>query len=179
MFPYRQAIKIAEDLLHHLKPSCERIEIVGSLRRRKSHVNDVDIIAIPAYSTGEAQTLFGDPVQQNLLEIRLSDLCAGNGFTMQTNGPKIKRLLKQRNGTSMPIDIYIASESTWWTLMLIRTGSRGHNIALARRAIQKHMVLKADGTGLLTAGGSIISIDSEETIFHHLELPFRSPEERG
>lgn len=179
MFPYRQAIKVAEELLEHLKPSCERIEIVGSLRRRKSHVNDVDVIAIPSFSMSEAETLFGDPVQQNLLDIRISDLCPGNGFTLQTNGPKIKRLLKRGKGESIPIDIYIANDSTWWTLKLIRTGSRSHNIELARRAIQKHMILKADGTGLLTAGGSIILIDSEEAIFHHLELPFRSPEERG
>jgi DNA polymerase/3'-5' exonuclease PolX len=178
MFPYRQAIKVAEQLVAQIKPSCERIEIVGSLRRRRSHVNDVDIIAIPAFSTGEAQTLFGVPVQQNLLDIRLSDLCARNGFTLQTNGPKIKRLLKHGNGASVPIDIYLANESTWWTLKLIRTGSRSHNIELARRAIRKHMVLKADGTGLLTAGGNIILIDSEEAIFHHLGLPFREPEER-
>ena len=97
---------------------------------------------------------------------------------METNGPKIKRLLNKSNGISIPIDIYLASDASWWTLKLIRTGSRDHNILLARRAIEKHMVLKADGTGMLTAGGDIIPIDSEEDVFRHLGVPFSPPEQR-
>ena len=41
---------------------------------------------------------------------------------------------------------------------------------LQRRAIDMHMQLKADGTGLLSPGGSIIPIESEEQIFKHLNL---------
>ena len=62
--------------------------------------------------------------------------------------------------------------------MLIRTGSKNHNIMLAKRAIEMHMQLKADGTGLLSPGGSIIPIGSEEHIFEHLNLPYRIPEDR-
>jgi len=79
----------------------------------------------------------------------------------------------------VPIDIYLATEQTWWTLLLIRTGSRNHNIKLARRAIELQMHLKADGSGLLGHDGSLIQIYSEEAIFHHLGLQYRPPEERA
>jgi DNA polymerase/3'-5' exonuclease PolX len=49
---------------------------------------------------------------------------------------------------------------------------------LARRAIELHMQLKADGTGLLSPGGSIIPIESEEHVFQLLNLPYRIPEDR-
>jgi DNA polymerase/3'-5' exonuclease PolX len=49
---------------------------------------------------------------------------------------------------------------------------------LARRAIDMHMQLKADGTGLLSPGGSIIPIESEEHVFRLLNLPYRIPEDR-
>ena len=77
------------------------------------------------------------------------------------------------------IDLYLATESTWWTLLLIRTGSRDHNIKLAMRAQELHMQLKADGSGLLSPGGSLIRIESEEDIFKHLRLPFKEPKERN
>jgi DNA polymerase/3'-5' exonuclease PolX len=192
MYTYNQAKKLADEFVYELKPSCKRIEIVGSLRRRQAHVNDVDIIVIPTFSMTADQTLFGDPVRQNLFEMKITDLCAGGHITLQTNGPKIKRLFKkclpaavpagrqgkEGNSRTIPIDIYVADEQTWWTLKLIRTGSRNHNVALASQAIRKHMVLKADGTGLLSAGGNVISIDSEEAIFQHLGLSYRRPEER-
>ena len=179
MFTYREAITTATHLLKELEGTCVRAQIVGSLRRLRPEVNDIDIITIPEFSFEETATLFGDTVEQNLLDLRLAGLCNGDQYMMQSNGPKIKRLLIKTSGTLVPVDIYIASESTWWTLLLIRTGSRNHNIALARRALEKHMVLKADGTGLLTAGGDIIPISSEEDIFRHLNLSFCSPEERG
>ncbi len=44
--------------------------------------------------------------------------------------------------------------------------------------MELQMHLKADGSGLLTASGGIITLCSEEEIFHHLKLEYRSPEDR-
>jgi DNA polymerase/3'-5' exonuclease PolX len=178
MFPYSFAREIAEDLVNELSGFCDRIKIVGSLRRRRQAVHDIDIIAIPRFVQVNDETLFGEPVQDNLLEKRLSQLCLRGELNLEVNGSKIKRFLKTVDDDTIPIDIYIATEQTWWTLLLIRTGSRNHNITLARRAMDLHMHLKADGSGLLTPGGSLIPIHSEEEIFRHLGLSYRSPEER-
>ncbi len=178
MFPYTFAHEIAEAFVNEIKDTCEQIEIVGSLRRKKEIVNDIDIIAIPKFLKVDDDSLWGNPMQQNLLDFRLSQYCIDKLLYLQSNGSKIKRFFKSTDGEDVPIDVYIANKQTWWTLLLIRTGSKNHNIMLARKAIELHMQLKADGSGLLTPGGSLIPIESEEEIFHHLHIPYRIPEER-
>lgn len=178
MFPDIFAREIAEDLVSELSGFCDRIEIAGSLRRRKQAVNDIDLVVIPKFIHVQDETLFGEPVQENLLEKKLTQLCLIGQLDLEANGSKIKRFLKTVDGDTIPVDIYIASEQTWWTLLLIRTGSRNHNIKLARRAMDLHMHLKADGSGLLTPGGTLIPIHTEEEIFRHLGLAYRPPEER-
>ncbi|MGB2867273.1 MAG: hypothetical protein WBD36_02385 [Bacteroidota bacterium] len=178
MFPDTFARDIAEDLINDLTGSCDRIEIVGSLRRLRGIVKDIDIIAIPKFVEEKDQTLFGEPVHENLLEKRLSQMCMKGELGLEASGPKIKRFLKTEDGDVVPIDVYIATEETWWTHLLIRTGSRNHNIKLARRAIDLHMQLKADGTGLLSPGGTPLPMHSEEDIFRHLGLAYRPPHER-
>ena len=178
MFPDTFMREIAEDLINDVTPFCNRIEIVGSLRRLKPCVNDIDVIAIPKLLEMDDETLFGEPVQENLLERKLSQMCLLGQLQLEANGTKIKRFLKTVDGDTVPIDIYFATEQTWWTLLLIRTGNRNHNIKLARRAIELQMHLRADGSGLLTPDGTLFQIHSEEAIFRHLGLSYRPPEER-
>src|SRR3989344_1789872 len=44
---YAEAYAIATAIVEQLRPHCIRIEIAGSLRRKKSEVKDIDIVAIP------------------------------------------------------------------------------------------------------------------------------------
>ena len=178
MFSNSFATEIASELIELLVDSCERVQLVGSLRRGKSSVKDIDIIVIPKFEDSRDDSLFGEPVKQNLLDRKLSELCLEAYLVLESNGGKIKRFFRPIQGVMVPIDIYIATEANWWTLLLIRTGSREHNIRLASRAIELHMQLKADGSGLLSPGGSLIQMGSEEDIFKHLRLPYRPPEER-
>jgi DNA polymerase/3'-5' exonuclease PolX len=178
MFPDTFAREIAEDFIRQISAACDRVQLVGSLRRQKIGVNDIDLLVIPRFIQMQDETLFGGPYQENQLDKQLSQLCLSHDMELDANGSKIKRFLKTVDGDTIPIDLYIATVQTWWTLLLIRTGSRQHNIKLARRAMELQMHLKADGSGLLTSSGSIISIGSEEEIFQHLKLEYRPPEER-
>lgn len=178
MFSHTFAGSVATEFLDNVAADCERIQVVGSLRRQKPSVKDIDIIAIPKFREIKDDTLFGEPVKENLLDRKLSELCLDAHLILEANGSKIKRFFRAIQKVSVPIDLYIATEITWWTLLLIRTGSREHNIKLASRALELHMQLKADGSGLLTPNGNIMQIHSEEEIFQHLKLPFRLPEER-
>jgi DNA polymerase/3'-5' exonuclease PolX len=178
MFPSAFALDIASDFIHQISAACDRIEIVGSLRRQKVGVNDIDLLVIPRFIQVQDETLFGGPYQENQLDKQLSQLCLSHDMELDANGTKIKRFLKTVDSDTVPIDLYVATEQTWWTLLLIRTGSRQHNIKLARRAMELQMHLKADGSGLLTSNGRIISVGSEEEIFQHLKIEYRSPEER-
>jgi DNA polymerase/3'-5' exonuclease PolX len=178
MLPSTFALDIANDFIRQICASCDRIEIVGSLRRQKMGVNDIDLLVIPRFIQVQDETLFGGPYQENQLDKQLSQLCLSHDMELDANGAKVKRFLKTVDGDTIPIDLYVATEQTWWTLLLIRTGSRQHNIKLARRAMELQMHLKADGSGLVTSTGRIISVGSEEEIFQNLKLEYRRPEDR-
>ncbi len=87
----------------------------------------------------------------------------------------------------------MATPETWATLLLVRTGSKEHNISLCKRALSMHMKLHADGSGLYRLGGMVatkgaadgsreeimIAGDTEESIFDKLELKYKEPWERN
>ncbi len=50
---------IADQVKNKLAPFCERIEIAGSIRRRRPFVHDIDIVAIPG-NQGQFITMLRD-----------------------------------------------------------------------------------------------------------------------
>jgi len=159
-----RAQKTAEVIVKRLAPYCKKkadvqtpyIEVVGSVRRQRPWVNDIDIVLIPA-----------DP--WNLYHAIL-----GLGQT-RAAGNKIMRVIVG----DIQVDIYIASEETWATLLLIRTGSAENNIRLCLRAKHMGWHLHADGSGLFNEKGERIAGDTEESIYNALGLKYQLPEERG
>lgn len=126
-------------------------------------VHDIDIVCLPSDRAGLEHRLWELMEQESLREVR--------------NGPLIKTFLAVASGIS--IDLYIAEEATWATLLLIRTGSKEHNIKLCRRARELGMKLHASGKGIETELCQPLRIDSEEQVFATLGLPFVAPEGRG
>ena len=67
-YPYTQARGVAELLVQAMSPFCERIEIAGSLRRKKALVSDIEICVIPKREARpDISSLFAEKVQVNLL----------------------------------------------------------------------------------------------------------------
>ncbi|MBA7541791.1 hypothetical protein ES705_34107 [subsurface metagenome] len=79
----------------------------------------------------------------------------------------------------VPVDIYVASEEIWATLLLIRTGSKESNIRLCTLAQKRGWRLAASGDGLFDENGQRIAGDTEASIFEALGLAYQRPEERG
>jgi DNA polymerase/3'-5' exonuclease PolX len=102
MFPDTFAREIAENFVSQISAACDRIEIVGSLRRLKVAVNDIDILAIPKFIQADDDTLFGEPVHENQLDKQLSQLCLQEDLELEANGSKIKRFLKTVDGDAVP-----------------------------------------------------------------------------
>ncbi len=159
-----RAQKIAEEVIKRLSPYCKRreddkgyyIEVVGSVRRRKPRVRDIDIVLIGSDFWNLSHEIMG--LGQSHME-----------------GEKIKRV----NYNGVQVDLYFADEKTWATLLLIRTGSKENNIRLASLAKKKGWHLAASGDGLFNENGERIAGDSEESIYEALSLPYQEPEERG
>ena len=87
--PLAQAQGYAEKVLEWLGPFCERIEVAGSIRRRRPEVNDVDIVVIPKVT--EQRDLLGQVVatQNHCLEFIRGYVLAKNP-THQTLKPGFK-----------------------------------------------------------------------------------------
>lgn len=143
-----------------LAPYCDRIETAGSIRRRKSIVNDIDLVIIEKPDAA----------------LQLTALFFSLGV-VKINGPDIKRVYLPND--NITIDIYIATPATWATLLLIRTGSRENNIRLCSLARRKGWYLKASGDGLFDGAGNRIAGDTEQSIYEALGLPYQQPHERG
>ncbi len=176
MFALSDATPIAEDFIGRLGCACERVQIAGSIRRRVLSVRDIDLVVLPRQAA--TRTFFGMPDSQDLLALRLSELKDRGMVDFQSNGPRYKRIFFSACDDPIPIDLYVATPESWWTTVLVRTGSRLHNIAMAGRALERHLVLKSDGSGIYSAGGLPLTIRSEEEAFHVLGVPYKQPEER-
>ncbi|MDD5700629.1 MAG: hypothetical protein PHU23_01150 [Dehalococcoidales bacterium] len=164
---YLKALSLASQIVNRLSPYCSRIEIAGSIRRKRPFVNDIDLVCIPSNQGSFAYQL------QQLGSIKMG-------------GQKIIRVQRP----DIDLDIYIATLETWATLLLIRTGSKEHNIYLCKRALSLGMKLHADGRGLercLAGQGyevdnattSKIDCETEESIFQALGLKYMRPEDRN
>lgn len=151
----KEAQAIANEVSRKLSPYCERIETAGSIRRQKPEVRDIDIVLVPS----------------KLWDLNQAILNLGPSHVA---GEKLKRV----NYNGKQIDIYYATENTWVTLLLIRTGSTENNIRLCKRARSLGMKLKANGDGIIGKDGQLIKIESEEQIYSILKLPYQKPGER-
>lgn len=150
----QKAQEIANRVMNQLSPYCQRIAIAGSIRRRRRFVNDIDLVLIPSNQGQLAYQL------QQLGKVRIG-------------GSKIIRVTM----ADADLDVYVATPETFYTLMLIRTGSADHNKMLCGRALRMGMKLHADGSGLFR-GDNRIAGDSEASIFEALGLKYKAPEDR-
>lgn len=151
-----RAEKIAATIIELLSPYCQRIEVAGSVRRRKDQVNDIDFVLIPSDLWNLQHEIMG------LGQVTMS-------------GNKIMRVMAR----GIQVDLYFAAEETWATLLLIRTGSVESNIRLCTMAKKRGWHLAASGDGLFDEYGQRIAGDSEESIYKALGLRYLEPWERG
>lgn len=109
---YGKMKAIADRLILELSPHCERIEIAGSLRRKKAQIGDIEIIAIPS----PYLDLFGEPTG----ETEVDGWILIKGIRTTKNGAKYKQFrFKGAN-----VDLFLQPDpATWGINMMIRTGS--------------------------------------------------------
>jgi DNA polymerase (family X) len=161
------ALDTALGLVERLTPFCDQVEIAGSIRRRKTRVHDIDIVAIP----NEAKLMSQGFFDTRRLVASIADPLA---TSPRVNGLKMSTFSYHE----IPVDIYWATPQTWATLLLIRTGSKEHNIKLCSLAKQNGMHLHASGDGLFSNGERIAG-DTEKSIFISLGLAYIEPERRN
>ena len=157
----QQARTLSQEVVSLLSPHCQRIEVVGSIRRKTPFPRDIDLVLIPG--------------NQGALAMALHNL-----GTHISTGEKIARRLYKGIG----VDVYIATPETWACHLLIRTGSKEHNIKLTGLAKRRGWQLHADGRGLFNGREDSnekrvrLAGDTEESFFVALQIPYLLPEMR-
>ena len=134
----------------------KRVSLAGSLRRRKETIGDADILAISK-----------KPKKVVDFFTSLPDVAKvwGRGST--------KASIRMKQG--FDIDLRIIPEKSYGAALQYFTGSKEHNIATRKIAIEKGLKLNEYG---LFRGKKMIASQKEEDVYKALSIPFIEPELR-
>ncbi len=148
-------VKEVYEKLKSLK-EVERVDAVGSIRRMKETIGDVDFLVI---SKNPAKVMDFFTSLPGIVKIW------GKGTT--------KSSVRLREGFDM--DIRVLPKRSYGAALQYFTGSKEHNIALRKIAIEKGLKLSEYG---LFKGPKMIAGESEEEIYQKLGLDWIAPELR-
>ncbi|MBA7555427.1 hypothetical protein ES705_48089 [subsurface metagenome] len=167
----KKAKAIADELVELLRLACERLVVAGSIRRRKPDVGDIELLCIPKFVEGVDQ-----------LDQKLKWLIGTHVLEYRPNkkgsivyGPKNKLL--RHADSDIGVDIFSTDEECWWVALVVRTGPKESNIAIATTAQKRGWRLRAYGAGFDTPEG-LIRCKSERDVFELVGLPYKEPRER-
>ena len=126
-----EAEALAREVVDWLRPACDAAVIVGSIRRKKPEVKDIEIAVRPA--GGKARPVFGDPTSlltplDRLLARQVAQKVLSYDLVVRRDGPRYKRFLLRFGGPlarfdGAPLDLFIADEDNWGNTLVIRTGN--------------------------------------------------------
>ncbi len=132
-----QALPLAQKIKSALSPGCERIEVAGSVRRRKPTVGDIEIVAIPRLCPDlEAQlSLFGEPTKMvSALDLLIKKLLRDKDNFRR--GDKNGQLQKQfyitidpQDETEVMLELWLTTPAQWGYILALRTGPAEFNQA--------------------------------------------------
>ena len=150
---------LANTIIKELEPFCHCTEIVGSVRRKKKEVNDIDILLAP-----KTQLLFG--LMDKIIKI--------------SGGVCDPRILNRKTFIvkDAKVELWFATIETWPIMLLIRTGSADSNHRIAKICEKKGWHLSVSKGAIFDKEGKRLPIEKEENIFEQLGIPYLNPEER-
>jgi len=158
------ALQIAEKIKSQLSPHCERIEIAGSIRRRKSEVKDIEIVAIPK------------PYEVGLFESGIA--------TIVNRWEKVKgelpckytqRILPE----GIKLDLFFADRSNWGLILAIRTGSAEYSHKVLATAWVKAGYKCIDGHLYHIENKKNYDVREEQDLFKRIGLNYVEPTMRS
>lgn len=156
-----QALEIAERIKSDLAPHCERIEIAGSIRRRKPEVGDIELVAIPKpYDTG---------------------LFASGIATIIDRWPKVRgelpcRYTQRTLPEGIALDLFFATADNWGLIYAIRTGSADFSHHVLASGWSRNGYKSIDG--MITRDGKPFPMREETDLFRLAGVPYTPPEAR-
>jgi DNA polymerase (family 10) len=135
-----------------------RVVVAGSIRRWKETVGDIDILVTSSDPTTVMDLFCSLPEVKKVI----------------ARGEKKSTVLV---GDNLHVDLRHIDKEQFGAGLMYFTGSKAHNIALRKRALNQGMTLSEYGL-VKKEGGEVVAQKEEEEIYGALGLPFIPPELR-
>ncbi|MDH5588578.1 MAG: DNA polymerase/3'-5' exonuclease PolX [Gemmatimonadota bacterium] len=164
-----EAEKLVAGVLSHMAsaPGVERIEVAGSLRRRRETIGDVDLLAV---CEGD-----GTSVVSHFVSFPGAERVAAAGGT--------KGNIVLRSGLS--IDLRVVPAESFGAAWQYFTGSKEHNVAVRAHAVKQGLkvnewgVFRVSGDGDPSGGeGERVAGATEQEVYRALGMRWMPPELR-
>lgn len=158
--PIAVALKLAERVIERLRevPGVSHASYCGSLRRFAETVGDVDLVVVASDPA---------PVMESFATMGVVDSVLVRGDT--------KTSVVTHRGTQ--VDLRVVAPDQLGAALLYFTGSKGHNIKLRQRALERGWTLNEYALSEQESG-RVIASRTEEDIYRALGLSFIPPELR-
>lgn len=178
------ARSLTDELIRFLAPDCERIEIVGSVRRKRPAVKDIELLVEPRVEP-LVTDLFGGTTDYVPLEGLIAKSIQAGVFAPRLDkngrsalGERYKRLLYR----GVPLDLFIRRDpAQWGVLMAIRTGPAEWSQRLVtQRRFGGYLPdgWRVHDGGIYDDQGTLRETPEERDVFELLELPWIEPQHR-
>lgn len=170
--PFWLTIMEADVLVDRLREYCTRIEIAGSIRRKRPEIGDIELVAIPKF----LPDMFDQP---NYGGDHALDLVDWSMFgTMIKGGHKLKQI-ELHSGINLDLFI-VTPPASWGIIFLLRTGSEdwGRQFVTKRSEgglLPSNMEVKH---GALWLNGHLVDTPEEADVFKATGHPYVEPELR-
>lgn len=154
--PLALAARIAREVSAELALVVERSEVVGSVRRRRPTVGDIEILVEPR----SISDLFGDGVP----DVEAVRRVAGELGNLRSSERASRQLIVDDvlGNRGVRLEIYLAHEpATWGALLAIRTGPANlgkYVVTVCRR----RGIVARDGRAIELATGKPVPTETEE-----------------
>lgn len=155
-----EADALVAGLLDSLRdvPGVVRLEPAGSLRRRRTTIGDLDLLAATSRPADLVRALDSLPEVESVLAAGVDK----SSIVLQA-GPRV--------------DLMICTPEAWGTHLVHFTGSKDHNVALRGMALDRGLSLSEKGFKVVETGELHLEAD-EEAVYGRLGLPWIAPELR-
>jgi DNA polymerase/3'-5' exonuclease PolX len=158
----QQAQQIAERIKSELAPHCDRIEIAGSIRRKKPEVKDIEIVCIPKpYETGLFASGIAKVVDQ----------------WQKVKGDLPCKYTQRILPDGIKLDMFFAEPENWGLIYAIRTGSAEYSHKVLAAGWVKAGYQSRDG--YLWHGRDKYNCREETDLYNRIGLTWIEPEFRN
>lgn len=164
------AERCATRLVEWLQPFCDRIQVAGSIRRRRPECSDIDLVVVPRIEV--ERDMFGAQTsRRNVTWSEIDRRASADRWKVLRAGAEIVSWVHQ----DVQVDVFFAEASYWGSVLLCKTGSKEHNIWLANYALTQGA--KWNPTVGMYVRNRRVS-ETEEAIYQSLGLQYLPPEKR-